>query len=332
MMKIVARKDARERRAYRVSRKMSCFMRYFQHLMTSRSKIKCTGEQPACASCSRRQIECIYSSSTRTQRTVLSGSTTERSYTLNSRQPRRREQPDNQLPYSEAPLGRDDLGFYFADPMYNANESPTSIVKYPSYMPAIHLSSEFPTDSYYLLGGTDLNTNLDWLFDSASADGTLESENLDQLSPSLGWPESQSRQPKEDIRQQNIMDEASSRETNNLSLAIVVQPESSCGPQDPWPMEWHAEYLRPPLDLPNLGASMAANAVPLASFFSQFNLQSSTIDQLAQFLRMPSQRSPWHAVELKHFPSKEKLELCIDNYFAHFHKVLLGRPLNSFFL
>lgn len=327
-MKIAARKDARERRAYRVSRKMSCLNEICQRLMSQSSKIKCTGEQPACASCSRRQIDCIYSSNSGAQNTVLSSVTTERPYTLTSRQPGRNAQPNHELLHNEPPRGRDILGFDFADPMCNANDSPTSTIRNTSSMTTVDLSSEFPIDSQYLLGGTDLNTNLDWLFDSVSADA-LESENLDQLSPSLGWPQSQCRQPKPDI--QNIMDEASSREASNLNLEITVQPESSCSPEDPWPMEWHAEYLRPPLDLPVLGASMGANAAPLASFFSQWNLQSSTIDQLAQFLRVPNQRSPWHAVELKNFPSKEKFELCIDNYFAHFHKVSLGNPLNSFF-
>src|SRR6201999_2817913 len=34
-------------------------------------------------------------------------------------------------------------------------------------------------------------------------------------------------------------------------------------------------------------------------------------------------RSPWQEVNLKNFPSKEKLEYCIDLYFGHFHQASL---------
>ncbi|KAH8812805.1 hypothetical protein F5884DRAFT_899041 [Xylogone sp. PMI_703] len=195
----------------------------------------------------------------------------------------------------------------------------------PSIGPTVGVSGIFENEFVNLLGATDFNSNLDWLFDPVPGDDVVDLTDL-YLPNDIILDDEDSHQHLIDQSPQETYsydDTKSPPRRNSTILELPTMPlsEDSCSPDDPWPMEWHAEYQHRPLELPDLGAGDSNDDGQFFSrFFSTWALRPCTVDTLIQYIKMPSQQSPWQPINLKHFPSKEKLEHCIDRYFAHFQQ------------
>jgi hypothetical protein len=96
-------------------------------------------------------------------------------------------------------------------------------------------------------------------------------------------------------------------------------PRNNCEPDDPWPMEWYATSLHNS-ELPILG-NPHDEEIDGSSFFGMIPLTDATIERLKEATRLPSETPMWPELNLDKFPSKQKLDHCIDLYFAHFHRV-----------
>jgi hypothetical protein len=190
-----------------------------------------------------------------------------------------------------------------------------------STIPTARLCSILDSDFTNLVGATDMNDNIDWLFDSVSGDDTLAFGNLDLFNNTLDGAQSLSGRTQQDITRDDVTNNLLYKDSAIPDLPTISHSEDSCSPDDPWPMEWHAESLQRPLELPVLGVKEGYDAQIFNTFFSPWSLKSTTVDQFARYLKMPAQRSPWQPANLKHFPSKELFEHCIDRYFAQFQKV-----------
>lgn len=98
-------------------------------------------------------------------------------------------------------------------------------------------------------------------------------------------------------------------------------PRNNCEPDDPWPMEWYATSLHNS-ELPILG-NPQDEEIDGSSFFGMIPVTDATIQRLKDATRLPSGSPMWPELNLDKFPSKRKLDHCIDLYFAHFHRVSL---------
>ncbi|KIY04070.1 uncharacterized protein Z520_00762 [Fonsecaea multimorphosa CBS 102226] len=172
----------------------------------------------------------------------------------------------------------------------------------------------FENDFVSILEATDFNSNLDWLFER------MPDDSLADLTNFYGVKDTHVASSAQSPREGHKPDGQPSRDPAIPELPIP-HAENSVSPDDPWPMEWHAEHPQRSLELPALGGTDDEATQSLSRFFSAWNLGQSTVEALAHFIKLPAQRSPWQSVNLTHFPTKEKLEYCIDRYFAHFHLV-----------
>lgn len=98
-------------------------------------------------------------------------------------------------------------------------------------------------------------------------------------------------------------------------------PHNNCEPDDPWPMEWYATSLHNS-ELPLLG-NPQEEEIDGSSFFGMIPVTDATRESLKDATRLPSGSPMWPELNLDKFPSKRKLDHCIDLYFAHFHRVSL---------
>jgi hypothetical protein len=98
-------------------------------------------------------------------------------------------------------------------------------------------------------------------------------------------------------------------------------PHNNCEPDDPWPMEWYATSLYNS-ELPFLG-NPQDEEIDGSSFFGMIPVTDATRESLKDATRLPSRNPMWPEINLDKFPSKRKLDHCIDLYFAHFHRVSL---------
>jgi hypothetical protein len=192
------------------------------------------------------------------------------------------------------------------------------------------LSNYFQNDHEIVLEATDLNSNLEWLFNMPSQDdvpdlndlfapGDSSSLNGSARNLPVGWPNDQGLSLSADpiSRETSV---ALEREPAILRLPSP-QAEEDCSPDDPWPMEWHAEPLLHSSELTALGSDEDDGTNDYARSFSTWTLRSSTIGAMKYYLKLPERRSPWPPISLDKFPGKEKLGYCIDRYFVHFHPV-----------
>ncbi|KIW17546.1 hypothetical protein PV08_04740 [Exophiala spinifera] len=192
-----------------------------------------------------------------------------------------------------------------------------------------HVPSYLFAHSLDTLDATDFNSNLDWLFDnlpgeeSAHFVDSFGERDFKFPSVPLGdAPGAQSPRPNL-TADHHLLEKANTpsvQGANDLDLPYPG-PQDSCGPDDPWPMEWHAEPSQPIVDLPSLGCDEDENPHLYPRFFSNASLHPSTVEALAHHLRLPASRSPWQSSNLDRFPDKAKLDYCIDRYFAQFHQL-----------
>ncbi|KAF5725032.1 hypothetical protein FMUND_245 [Fusarium mundagurra] len=189
--------------------------------------------------------------------------------------------------------------------------------------------SYFSGNNLDVLDASDFNSNLDWLFDilpgEESTDFLASFGARDYSFPPLPSAEAtrvQSPRPRQTV-DRHLVENANTPSVegaDDLDLPYP-RPQDSCGADDPWPMEWHAEPSQRIIDLPGLGCDEDDNPHSYPCFFSNWSLHPSIVEALTHHLKLPASRSPWQPSNLDRFPDKEKLEYCIDMYFAHFHQM-----------
>ncbi|RBA18229.1 hypothetical protein FPRO05_10524 [Fusarium proliferatum] len=189
--------------------------------------------------------------------------------------------------------------------------------------------SDFFCNSLDVLDASDFNSNLDWLFDilpgEESTDLLASFGDRDYGFASIASGEAtrvQSPRPGQTV-DRNFAESANTpsvKGADDLHLPYP-RPQDSCGADDPWPMEWHAEQSQCIIDLPGLGCDEDDNPGLYPRFFSNWSLHPSIVEALTQHLKLPASRSPWQPSNLDRFPDNKKLEYCIDMYFAQFHQM-----------
>jgi hypothetical protein len=106
------------------------------------------------------------------------------------------------------------------------------------------------------------------------------------------------------------------------SLSLSTLPGSarrnSGGPDAPWPMAWNATPIQS-FNLPPLGSQ--ENYIKGPTYFSLTPISASTRTTLLNYLRLALENALWQNVSLDAFPSQEKLDHCVDMFFAHFDRV-----------
>jgi len=102
-----------------------------------------------------------------------------------------------------------------------------------------------------------------------------------------------------------------------FSVLPNPEPQDACEPNDPWPLEWHAEGQQA-LDLPKLNGKTEGME---ATYYGMKSLGDAFRMKLQEAIRLPLEHPPWRAVSLANFPSKMQLDRCIDLFFAHNNSV-----------
>jgi hypothetical protein len=201
----------------------------------------------------------------------------------------------------------------YSHSMFNQNEDFTDFSKY-----------FVDSSAFNDFQDTTLDSNLDWIF-SNSLDEVFPSvpgsPRLGQTVDNLGNNPTPIQLGREDVHQSRDMfsGHTPNEADDGLSSLPVPTPRDRCDPDDPWPMEWHstpAQFLV----LPSLGEPDDDYSLDPA-YYPTMAVNSSIRTRLQESVRLPLERPPWQAVSLANFPSKAKLDHCIDLYFAHFDRV-----------
>jgi hypothetical protein len=86
-----------------------------------------------------------------------------------------------------------------------------------------------------------------------------------------------------------------------------------------WPISWLGESAQF-TSLPELGES-EPQGPPKSTFYHIRPIDVPTRDAILAAMSMPSEQSPWSSASLANFLGNEKIDRCIDMYFAHFDRV-----------
>lgn len=127
-------------------------------------------------------------------------------------------------------------------------------------------------------------------------------------------------QPPETLEQEDWEIDESNEEIDELPQPT---PQDRCNPDDVWPMEWHAASAQC-LTLPNLEPLNQDLNMKTGSFYPIQSVTESMRARLLNSVRLPLERVPWQTTSLANFPSKDKLDHCIDLFFRHFDRVCLA--------
>lgn len=113
--------------------------------------------------------------------------------------------------------------------------------------------------------------------------------------------------------------------TPEIEILPRLTTRDRCGPDDAWPMEWHA-VSDLSLTLPPLGPHHDdCSSVP-GSFYTIANTTEEARAKMLSGLQLPLERIPWQTVSLANFPSTAKIDHCIDMFFRHYDRVCLDQP------
>jgi hypothetical protein len=162
----------------------------------------------------------------------------------------------------------------------------------------------------------------DWLFEcgqnmeSSTPMGILPSHEM-QNGHHVLEPVLTTSQPGFGFRAQDLLPINDGQANPVFSLLPTPEPQDTCEPNDPWPLEWHAEGQQA-LDLPSLNDETDDTE---ATYYGMKSLGGIFRTKLQEAIRLPLEQPPWQAVSLTNFPSKTKLDRCIDLFFAHHNSV-----------
>ncbi|KAH8816729.1 fungal-specific transcription factor domain-containing protein [Xylogone sp. PMI_703] len=288
-----------------------------------RSKIKCQAERPVCSSCQKRRLRCVYAHVSESTESSRPPAETSASFDYGEMA---EIEPIVDEPMSEGAtvdvgLPSPSSGRVMSDSTPHDTTSRFDPLEnfLPAYSPVLVDSNLL--DSFFGQPGLQHNLNLSWIFNDPPVDGFPSLAN----SPGLSFLPS-ARQPLASEIEQMLSS------NNQEDMCVVTQTNyqnSNMQENDELENSWLAEWNTIPVQqlvLPDLGSS--DEQVPTMRYYFITPIRSSVRDRLLDTIRRPLQRGPWEEVSLVHFPSNEKLDHCIDLFFAHFNKFLpiIHRP------
>ncbi|CZR68334.1 uncharacterized protein PAC_18233 [Phialocephala subalpina] len=281
-----------------------------------KSKTRCSGERPCCSSCRKRKSSCSYD--------IAAPDWTP------DRLPIQATTPNNSLVHSESAAEYlednriDTLPLDLETTLPVMNRSTFGEIGDPGPLNTVTFDNALPTDSFFADVFQSSTHNEHLAFESLfhrTITGDLLVSNystrytLEQLSGQSG----DSFLTSSDSTSVNFgnHNEAADRGRgqSNEPILPVLSPRDSSEPDNPWAMEWCADAAQLE-SLPALGLSN--DHIP-PRYFAIEGMSTSTWDNLQKTIRLAIEHGPWAAISLANFPSKEKLDCCIDLYFARFH-------------
>jgi hypothetical protein len=313
-------------------------------LSCSQSKIRCNGEQPTCSSCRKRNITCTFPEPRTLQSRISRALNHEGTLTESFRA---FPQPSTVLPSVEhAPSSTDNSPFTENHSMKDSTgqgyprDSPQA--RHQRLSTDMHLEMPAgltPNMTFTSFDHLDFNSNLDWILEATSSDDLLwGSDNFDARGfPDGGtfqhhnMPASQRSVPP--INHACELSSGSTKATTSqsqepLAGLLIPQPQATRSYGDPWPLE----TPRPPqrhITLPALGSDRPQH-IPTDRYYHIKPTTDETWYALQRCLRSPFDYSSLQSLSLEYFPSKEKLDHCIDLYFTHFQPTLAIIHLPTF--
>lgn len=282
-------------------------------LTVNRSKIKCLAERPSCSSCRKRNQPCEYDIAPRPasrpqgNTPVLQPASQGQGHTTGLPQPHAHSEDLTTTITIDHHSNANDHTVNLRDP---TPAPPQPVFDFSSTMP--HAAYPPGLDSFTWI----FEDNLDDVFQS-----TLPSPWHDLLATDFDFSTGKDEaQPPETLEQEDWEIDESSEEIDELPQPT---PQDRCNPDDVWPMEWHAASAQC-LTLPNLEPSNQDLDMKTGSFYPIQSVTESMRARLLNSVRLPLERVPWQTTSLANFPSKDKLDHCIDLFFRHFDRVCLA--------
>ncbi|KAH8816699.1 fungal-specific transcription factor domain-containing protein [Xylogone sp. PMI_703] len=294
-----------------------------------KSKVKCSGDFPSCIACLKRSARCVYINTRRK-------STQSQSEALASAS-------DSMSPFDTVSQNNLDTNVACESISGNGMLSPQSSLEisgpesdntmlYSSMDLTSQQASMTDQDGFFTtgfgfetFGYSDLsdcmqNSSLDWMFRSAldnnfglqfphmPDNNLIHIESVDELQENL-----QIQTTRNNTNDQNTVQQ----DSHKVMDALDFRPKNRCDPDDPWPMEWYAASIHNS-ELPMLGHD-GDSPFNGASYFGMDPITPITRGKMIDSIRLALERS-WPDINLTNFPSEEKLDHCVDLYFAHFHR------------
>lgn len=307
------------------------------------SKTRCNGERPACSACMRKQLACVYDDQ---QPHPRRPSTEPGSLPSNLGQLLDRDS-------SEAPTLGNDPALDLASPLtshrledgaLSQDYMATGQCHFVSLPPNIDpsLGPDRMQDAFRMpFDDMDFNSNLDWILDGTGGENFLAGAELFTY-PGIGesqMSQAQTELPSPSARQSvaggvdddngdegsgnGVFDGPASSTSSTMVGGLSLPPPHLHDTGRAGDSSW--ETLKPAqshLSLPALGSSRVLGSHPQPKFCSVAPITDRTWHALRKSLMLPSEHNALQTCNLQEFPSKDRLDYCIDLFFAYYHPML----------
>ncbi|OAP56474.1 hypothetical protein AYL99_09653 [Fonsecaea erecta] len=188
-----------------------------------------------------------------------------------------------------------------------------------------------PQNLYSTFDDMDFNSNLDWILKDVSGEDMLSPADLfgfqecpeGQLNLPVSAASAAMLSARHSDAGDNDHEDVNGHDASSavaLGGLLTPQPQEMGDPGDPWPLDT-PRPTQSHMALPALGNDNQ-DFRTFARFFSVTPVCDRTWHALRKCLMLPFEHNSIQTLNLDHFPSKEKLDHCIDLYFAYFHPTL----------
>jgi hypothetical protein len=198
------------------------------------------------------------------------------------------------------------------------------------------LIAQKPSPLFSTFDHTDFNSNLDWFLEDAGGDDFLAAPDffgmfglndnqplLNRLmsAPQTAVPSARQSDAGDDDNDGVDVGDPDNADSSAPALGglLTPQPHETSISDNPWPVD----TPRPTgshMSLPALGSENQSSES--SKFCSLMPISDRTWHALQKCIMLPFEHSSTQTLGLERFPSKEKLDRCIDLYFAYFHPML----------
>jgi hypothetical protein len=310
-----------------------------------RSKIRCLGELPTCSACDKRSLACQYAvprpeSQPRDRResTSPASSTLDRSMNADtpgwsaSTIPASVEQNSGSLHDPSSNLATSiGSGQSWNTQSHAPGDSQPYRVGLTSANPTVETTDFRPSPSSNsdMMGllHNDFNSNLDWLLDPQPdilpwldhGDYSMGDCFSNIFGASFPTFESHLQRTGQSVPASPPSNASMQTSMPPISGLPTPNPREDCGPDDPWPMAWHASKIHrlrlPPLEAP-------VDFVHRPYFSPHTYIDTNILTEMQRLVNMCS-------VDIQdlELPAASKLNHCIDLYFVNFSQVPLQSPV-----
>ncbi|KAF4439163.1 hypothetical protein FACUT_4345 [Fusarium acutatum] len=216
-----------------------------------------------------------------------------------------------------------------------ASATATTTVDMPSGLSDFGPSPSSNSEMASIMYGIDFSSNLDWLLDPQLdslpmfniPEPDIHEEPCAAIFQSF-LPPTNDQEPRDRVAHHDIPLDSERPDRTQTDEALVSglptpNPREDCGPDDPWPMEWHARKVHrlqiPPLE------DVQGTFFHRPCFSPGMYIDVSVFDEMQRLINICSQRTPWGGAldpESLTLPDAPKLNYCIDLYFTNFAQVL----------